>query len=348
MKKLVYFFLLTIFFINNSFAQSESEILDNIAKTFAKEAYITIWESNPEVQQATKYRDTVYVIVNFLYNDKGQQTKLSSELGYRIANYLNIELDLRIKKITYVINSPYDFDIPSEEKLSKYKTNDFTFTGQYIIGENEIKLTKFQMKQINGNYIIPIKDQKIKEPQVNLITKYDKIILNPDIYSQFFDFKKDNTFVKSINITHNKVSVPQIKIDGIGQVYTLKYDNDYNIGVELAKNSYLYFFFYDENDQEYPFIWAIENKNVEIKKGTYTDFLDYNLNFFQTNQSEKGAYKKIKIIATKDKINIDKFYTRKFIDKEEAVFVDEKGCSQLLDQIKLLTDIQTINLILTF
>ncbi|MBN2894061.1 MAG: hypothetical protein JXL97_19480 [Bacteroidales bacterium] len=340
--------LLAFFSLNiNLFSQEQSKVLDEISSEFSNFFANEILIKNKDIKKACNNKDTVLIHVNFLYNSNGEQTNLSKELGYRITKYLQKDLNnVILRQVFYKLSSPYDIEMPTNEEIEKTKQNDYTLTGEYSLNKSGISLSKFTMSHIHSQAEFIFKDYQVKTNSISILEELDGSSITADPFKNLMEFKKDNVILKSVNLTKNKTEESSTEIDGIGQVYKTKYDVDYNIKLELSKNAYIYALFYDPGDTEHKFLWAIENDNTEFKKGTYEDFFAYNLNFYET--VEAGQYSFVKIIISKDKIDIDKYYTKKFIDGYETTIIQADECIQLIDDIKTLSDIQTKTIILTF
>lgn len=347
MKKIYPLFLLLLFSSINIFAQKNSEIFDDISYEFSDYLADRILEKGKDIQKNTDDKRTISIQVDYLYNSKGQQTQLSQELGYRIANYLQKELNnVVISRHSFKVNSPYDFDIPTDKKITSTLKQDYTLTGQYVILNNKISFTKFTLTHINSGIIYNFSDKYVFTNNHKILKEYDLKPLQPNFFKQLMDIKKDNTLLKSIHLTTNKNNVKSTIIDGIGQVYETKFDTDYNFTMNLDKDAYIYAFFYDPGDSNNPFIWVIDENNTQYKKGIYEDFLSQNLNFYKTAKS--GKYNYVKLIISENKIDIEKYYTKKFIEGDESVIIENTECEQLINNLSSLNNIQTQTIILTF
>lgn len=340
-------FLISISTSIVAFGQKNSNLLDQISSDFSDNLSDQILIKNTSIRKTCNKKDNINIHVNFLYNSDGIQTNLSKELGYRLTNYLQKDLnDVIIRQVYYKLCSPYDIDMPTNEEIEKTKKNDFTLTGQYIIGRNNIKFSKFTLSHITSNIEYKFEDFTVEVSNVAPLEKLDNNNLIENPLKNLMEFKKENVLVESINLTKSNLEETSTEIDGIGTVYKTQYNTDYNIKLNLAQNSYIYAFFFDPGDKEHEFLWAIENQNTIFKSGEYINFLEYNLNFYETLESGKYSY--IKFIFTKEKIDINKYYTKKFIDNYETTIVEKEQCKQLINDIKKLEDVQTKTIILTF
>ena len=348
MKKTVLIFVLILSSIS-FFAQQNSQIFDNISCNFSD--YLANEILRIQIDIAKKIEggntETISIQVDYLYNENGQQTELSKELGYRITNYLEQQLNnVSLKRHNFKVNSPYDFDLPTDEKITLTKQKEYTLTGQYTILNDKINFSKFKITHINSGTVFHFEDKPIDCNSFEILKEYDNTPLQPNFYQQLMDIKKDNVILKSAYLTKNENEENHIFLDGIGQVYQTNFDVDYNLKIELNKNAYVYVFFYDPGDSENNFIWFIAEKNILYKKGIYKDFLLYDMNFYETPESSKYNY--MKLIISEEKINIEEYYTQKYIDGYESIILQNQECKQLINNIKTLNNIQTETIILTF
>ena len=348
MKKAILFLLLILSF-TSFFAQQNSQIFDDISFEFSDYLSDEILKIQIEVANNIDGGNTevISIQVDFLYNQNGQQTELSKELGYRLSNYLEQELNnVSITRHLFKVNSPYDFDLPTDEKIILTKQKDYTLTGQYTILDDKIVFSKFIISHLNSPAVFRFSDKSIVNNSAEMLKKYDTTPLQPNFFKQLMDLKKDNTLLKSINLTKNEIAEKNTYIDGIGKVFEAQYNIDYNFNIELNNDAYIYVFFYDPGDSKNNFIWAITEKNIQYKKGFYKIFLSADMYFTETIKS--GKYNFLKIIVSEQKINIEEYYTKKFIDGYETVMLQNQECKQLINDIQTLNNIQTETIILTF
>ncbi len=186
------------------------------------------------------------------------------------------------------------------------------------------------------------KKKFIQVNNINVLREYDRQSLN--YLENFINLKKDNLILKSAYLSENQQVMPSVNIEGVGEVYDVNFDIDYNIKIDLAKDAYVYAFFYDPLDEKYPYLWYLENPNKIIKAGTYNDYLESNVSFYDTGN--KGQYSFIKLIVSTEKLNIEKYLTKKYIEGYESVIITLEDCKKLTDEIKVKNNIQTKNLIL--
>lgn len=345
MRKSV-FFVAVIFMSVNIFAQSANRILDEISSEFSAHLFDVIYKKNVKIYNTAGKKPLILFQVENIYNSSGQITELSKELSYRLAYDLQTKLNSTpFSTNDYTVTSPYDF-ATTRQRLDSTQMLDYTLVGQYVIDDDEIILNKFRLSHIHSDFEVTFPDFEYPLDSVEYIKNYDTLLLSVSALQQLIDLKKDNVFVSQASLTYLQSDIPSVDIQGVGQVYKVGYDKEYNLRLQLKKPAYIYAFFYDPLDEDYPFIWAIENQNVKFSKGNYDDFWTQPIAFYSTGKSAPYSY--VKIIASSQKIDVNKYYTRKFIDGYNSVILENDNCEILLDELSKLSDIQTINLVLTF
>lgn len=339
--KLKSLFLITLIFIPVfSFTQNQDLLLDSISEKFSKQLSKEIFKKFSFLNSTT---DSLSINITLLYNQAGEQTQLSKQLGYRIDDYLQNCLNKQIiKKYFYKVSSVYKIN----QNFDQIKKYDYTLTGKYTITNNGISFTKLRMNKTKASRKIVYDDISISVPNVSILNQLNAQALEKDYFESLMNLNRENTIVKSASLVSNQTPVRVTNIDGVGQVYNCTYNTHYNFNVELAEDAYIYAVFYDPGDKQYHFLWAIDNPNIKHRTGVIKNILQDDFYFYPTKQ--KAVYNYIKIIASKQRIDIDKYYTKKFIDGKESTIIDKKECKKLLEDLKNMNDIQTINLILTF
>ncbi|MBN2663746.1 MAG: hypothetical protein JXR68_08865 [Bacteroidales bacterium] len=340
------FFIATLFISVSIFAQPAKRILDEISAEFSVHLSNEVFKKNVKIYNTAGKKPLILFQVENIYNSNGQITELSKELSYRLAYDLQAKLNsTAFSTNDYTVTSPYDF-ATTRQRLDSTQMFDYTLVGQYVIGNDEIVLNKFRLCHIHSDFEVTFPDFVYLLDTVEHVRKYDTLLHSASALQQLVDLNKDNVLISEASLSYVQSDVPSVDIQGVGQVYKVEYDKEYNLRLQLKKPVYIYAFFYDPLDENYPFIWAIENQNVKFSKGNYNDFWTQPIAFYQTGQAAPYSY--VKVIASSQKIDIDKYYTRKFIDGYEAVILENDNCEILLDHLSKLSDIQTINLILTF
>jgi len=346
MKKPLSLFIVLFSFSISIFAQPANRILDEISQEFATHLADVVFKKNRKIYTVAGQKPQVLIQVENIYNSKGQITELSQELSYRVAydfqNYLN---STQFSTNHFTVTSPYDY-ASTRGRIDSTQNFDYTLVGQYVVNDDDIVLNRFRLCHIHSDFELTFPDFIYILDTAEHVRKYDTVLNSATALQQLIDLKRDNILIKNISLTNNQTDVLSVDIQGVGQVYNVDYDLEYNLRLNLKKNSYIYAFFYDPLDEDYPYIWAIENQNVEFRKGNYDDFWSSPIAFYQTGQAAPYSY--VKIIASSEKIDISKYYTKKFIDGYESVILENDNCELLLRKLTQIQDIQTANLVLTF
>ncbi len=339
--------LIFITFVNSSFSQEHSKIFDDISEEVSNSFGSEILANYEIINIWCGSKSDINIQMNFLYNANGEQTELSKEMGYRMTKFIQKKLNsVIIRRFDFSVNSPYDISLPTNEKIEKTKESDFTLTGAYTIHNSGITFSRFTLGHIaSGNEII-LKSQTVNTTQQKLLEEYDKKLLLSNPFNLLMEFNKENVILKNSLLTLNTEEEKKTQIAGIGDVYNTEYDTNYNFEIELAQDAYIYAFLYDPYDTNNNFIWYIDNQNILFNEGKYSNF--YTTGIIFTNTGKTGEYSFVKFIVTKNKINIENYYIKKYIDGYEAIIIDKAGCQKLLDDIKTLDNIQTKTIILTF
>ncbi len=344
MKRLIPF-LFVLLSVTNLFSQSADSLLDVISGQAAKQLANDVFRKNMEIYTTTGKKPIILIQVENIYNSAGQVTDLSKELCTRIAYDFQNELNgTQFSTNNFTITSPYDFT-STRHQIDSVQNYDYTLTGKYTLSGNKLILNMFRLQHIHSNYQLTFKDFKYSDASLKVLKSLDTSKTS-DAFQQFIDLQKENTLINNVTLTKNKNDAISIDIQGIGKVYKPLFDIEYNAKIDVKKPVYIYAFFYDPLDSKYPFIWAIENQNIQFRKGIYEDFWSQPIAFFNSGQAAQYSY--IKIIASSQKIDIDKYYTRKFIEGYESVILEQDNCQTLLNDLQQLPNIQTVNLVLTF
>lgn len=328
------------------FSQPENKILDEISEEFSTHLSNVVFRKNNQIYNKTGKKAVILIQVENIYNSNGQITNLSKELSYRVAYDVQKKLNSTQFKVNdFKITSPYDYT-NTRSRIDSSQLYDYALVGQYFINNDDITLNRFRLSHIHSDYEVTFPDFVYLLDTVEHVRKYDSVLNSSTALQQLIDLKRDNTLIKDISLTSNQTDIPSVDIQGVGKVYKADYDIEYNLRIDIKTPVYIYAFFYDPLDEDYPFIWAIENQNIQFSKGKYDDFWSLPIAFYDTGKSAPYSY--VKIIASTTKIDIDKYYTKKFLDGYEAVILEKDNCEQLISHINQFPEIQTFNLILTF
>ena len=282
MKKITLLILFLSIFICNTFSQ---EIIEKLTEKSSKEI-IKVIKKLPA--------DSKITITFFSYEDNFSDTT-KTYLGIKISKYLSQNINLQIKKqnLTYKILFPDDIDGELYDKMkagfimpdnisSKDFWNDFLKNNQsdfYITGKYQLNNEIDNIKLINvkiipnklGNYqthsILSVKDTELKIKNIeskNYIKELNQPISN--LNKAFWELIHWQGFGKSFEMNLIDTQFKTISNN------KLIVGNDYNISIKTEQDAYVYAFYFDPLDKNFPFIFMIypfqENQDNFISKGT--------------------------------------------------------------------------------
>ncbi len=346
MNKILLFFVFQLLSLS-VFSQGYNVELDIISKELSKEIATCFFNKKEDVENWIKGSTNISIQVNHITNSKGQQTMFSKEFSKSLVHGLGLQFNGIIKFANFKITTNYDDNNTVLDNINTIKKSDFILFGQYTYSQNGIYFSLFKLYHIKSKNEIAIKNVNIENPNVEKIKKYYETDLINNSYEKFMNFQKTNSLVKSIDLTNNKKVENKITIVGMGEVFDAKYSTNYNIGINLAKETYIYAFFYDPLDKKNDFIRIIDFENKKYFAGEYLDILPFNLEFYSTQKKEEYSY--IKFIFSQSKIDITKYQSTVFdSENQEALIVNKNDCNAFMNFIKTKKDIQTETIILTF
>ncbi len=331
---LMKYLIFSILFLSSLFLKSQS--IDSIASVFSKRI------SN-EFLTKLKYENKTKFKIKFtaLYNENGNQTQLSDKLGFNIGKYLQKDLnDVIIRKFYFNINTSYSLNNQTLAEIQKY---DYTLTGFYKLTNNSIIFSKFTLTEIANNKKIVFNDYKIKLNNTSQLKQLDSLSLED--YNTLLSLERTYNFTRNIRLSENGNKLTPRNYDGIGDVYEVDFDTDYNLNFSLEKDCYIYAFFYDPQDEDYHYPLVIEHPEKIYTKGEYKNFLEYPMYFVNTGSG--GDFFYIKIFFTDTKIDTKQIYSTKIIDGAESTVLTQNGCNRFINIINNIDNVQTETLILT-
>lgn len=347
MKKTLLF--IAILFISNYALKAQTgdilvdSVAEKIAYYFSEEMLINKFDQ--VLKNSNKQPITIEV--EKIYNNNGQVTVLSQKLSATIAHFLSKELNASpFRRTSFIVQSPYDFTNTSQ-KINNSANFDYALNGTYLLSDNAIVLSQCKLTKIDNAmpFEIAFDENKIPVFDIQKLKYLDKVDNKTSVFQQFIEFNRNNVYLSDAGLLQNSQKMPLVDF-GNQKAYLADFDVEYNMFINIKQSAHIYAFFYDPDDIENPYLWYIENTDDAFQPNDYINFYDAPFAFTRTNNPNSLTY--IKIIATKDKLDINKYLTRKTIIGYESVVVESSNCQKLLTLLYSNISIQTYDLVLSF
>jgi len=333
----------------NLISQNVNLVYDDLSSKFSQKLANELLLNISKIKQVAN-KDTVLVQISKIDNIDGQQTKNSHELGYRITHYLQKSLNsTTFSHIFFSFSSPYSQNQSPSSPQYFSADYDFFITGEYFFDDTNIYFSKFKMSHFHSPFVHSFDDYNFYNDSIDLIKNYDEDYFVEDDFERFIDFTKNSDIINDVILTYQDVEVKSSLIDRLGKVYNINYDTDYDISVELTQNAYLYIFYFDPGDLQHHYIQVITPKNstqnIILNNGINQAILPSYLFFTQSAQSADYHY--IKMIFSKNKLNILKYYEKDTNIGDNFYYINQTNTQELINLLTILDDIQTFTFLLT-